>query len=74
MTIFEAIPVGTRVAGVGFLAGTLFGATARITHFCTLGAISDALLMGNLNRLRAWLGAIAAGGAVGIRQLERALR
>lgn len=59
MTIFEAIPVGTRVAGAGFLAGALFGATAQITHFCTLGAISDALLMGNLNRLRAWLLAIA---------------
>ncbi|MDA0996839.1 MAG: YeeE/YedE family protein [Proteobacteria bacterium] len=52
------------VAKVGWLAFTLgiaFGATAQRTNFCTMGAISDMVMMDDRNRLRAWLLAIAVG-------------
>ncbi len=55
----EEIPVTTVVAGAAFLAGLVFGATAQRTNFCTLGAISDAVLMGDYRRFRAWMLAIA---------------
>ena len=53
------IPITTLVAAVGFGAGMVLGATAQRTNFCTMGAISDAVLMGDYRRLRAWLLAIA---------------
>ena len=55
----EEIPLGTVVALLGFGLGLVFGATAQRTNFCTMGAISDAVLMGDWNRFRAWLLAIA---------------
>ncbi len=55
----EEISVGTIVALLGFALGGIFGATAQRTNFCTMGAISDMLLMGNWNRFRAWMLAIA---------------
>jgi hypothetical protein len=41
------------------LLGAVFGATAQRTHFCTMGAIADAVLFGSLRRVRAWLLALA---------------
>ena len=55
----DEISTGTLVAGAGFLAGIAFGATAQRTNFCTMGAISDAVFMGDFRRLRAWMLAIA---------------
>ncbi len=55
----EALPVTTVVAIAGFLAGLVFGATANRTNFCTMGAISDAVFMGDYNRMRAWMLSIA---------------
>ena len=50
----------TTIVGLGgFAVGLVFGATAQRTNFCTMGAISDAVLMGDRRRLRAWLLAIA---------------
>ena len=53
------LPVHIAVALAGFAAGLVFGATAQRTNFCTMGAISDAVLMGSYNRFRAWMLAIA---------------
>ena len=55
----EDIPTGTLVALLGFALGGLFGATAQRTNFCTMGAISDMVFLGDLNRFRAWMLAIA---------------
>lgn len=55
----EEMEVGTVVAIAGFVLGGLFGATAHRTNFCTMGAISDMVFMGNWNRMRAWMMAIA---------------
>jgi hypothetical protein len=55
----QDIPTTTLVAAAGFVAGIVFGATAQRTNFCTMGAVSDAVLMGDFRRLRAWVLAIA---------------
>ncbi len=46
------------VALLGFLAGVVFGAVANKTNFCTMGAVSDWVNMGDKGRLRAWFLAI----------------
>ena len=55
-----------------FALSVLFGAIMQRTRFCTMGAITDVLTMGNTMRLRQWVlamgvavlgfGALAAGG------------
>jgi len=55
----EEMEVGTVVAIAGLVLGGAFGATAQRTNFCTMGAISDMVFMGNWNRMRAWMMAIA---------------
>ena len=47
------------VALAGSFAGIAFGALAQRTNFCTMGAISDAIVMDDMRRLRAWVAAIA---------------
>jgi uncharacterized protein len=47
------------VTGGAFLLAFLFGAVANKTNFCTMGAVSDWVVMGNSSRLRMWLLAIA---------------
>jgi uncharacterized membrane protein YedE/YeeE len=46
------------VALWGFLVAVAFGAIANKTNFCTMGAVSDWVNMGDKNRLRAWFLAI----------------
>ena len=41
-----------------FLAGALLGAISQRTHFCTMGAVSDVVHMGDWTRARQWLCAI----------------
>ena len=41
-----------------FVVAATFGALARRTHFCTMGAISDVVNMGDWTRLRMWAMAI----------------
>ena len=41
-----------------FAASFLFGALAQRTHFCTMGAISDVVNMGDWTRARQWMLAI----------------
>ncbi len=55
----SALPLPYLVNLAGLLLGILFGATVQRSNFCTMGAISDLVLMGDANRLRSWLLAIA---------------
>jgi len=46
----------------GLAIGFVFGALTSRTNFCTMGALSDAVNLGDLRRLRAW--ALAAAVAI----------
>jgi uncharacterized protein len=52
----------TQVLWAAFLLSAVFGAIAQRTHFCTMGALSDAANMGDWTRLRQW--ALAVGIAM----------
>jgi uncharacterized protein len=54
--------MAARVLGLAFLLSFAFGAIAQRTHFCTMGAVSDAVTMGDFTRLRQW--ALAAAVAM----------
>ena len=54
----DGLPVHVIVAIAGFAAGIIFGAVANKTNFCTMGAVSDMVFMGDSNRFRAWMMAI----------------
>ena len=60
-----------NVALWGFLVAVAFGAVANKTNFCTMGAVSDWVNMGDKNRLRAWF--LAIGVAILGSQLLQAL-
>jgi uncharacterized membrane protein YedE/YeeE len=47
------------VAWGGFALAFVFGFVANRTNFCTMGAVSDIVNMGDWNRMRMWLLAIA---------------
>jgi len=47
------------VLGLTFLLATLAGALFHRTHFCTMGAISDGVVMGDFTRARQWVLAVA---------------
>ena len=47
------------VVASGFVLALVFGAIAQKTDFCTLGAVSDVINMGDWSRMRMWLLAIA---------------
>lgn len=51
-----------------FVIAALMGATVNKTNFCTMGAVSDWINMGDTGRLRAWLLAIAVatGGVLAL--------
>ena len=51
--------VALLVTGGAFLLAFVFGAVANKTDFCTMGAVSDWVNMGDFNRMRMWLLAIA---------------
>jgi uncharacterized membrane protein YedE/YeeE len=50
------------VSLLGFLVGIVFGAVGNKTNFCTMGAVSDWVNLGDKGRLRSWL--LAIGVAV----------
>jgi hypothetical protein len=54
-----------------FGLSVIFGAIANKANFCTMGAISDWVNIGDLNRLRAWMLAIATA-IIGVGLLEYA--
>lgn len=47
------------VAWMGFILAFIFGYVANKTSFCTMGAVSDVVNMGEWGRMRAWLLGIA---------------
>ena len=58
--IFEGFAEAQSVfLWVTFAIAVVLGATANKTNFCTMGAVSDWVNMGDLGRIRAWLLAIA---------------
>lgn len=55
----EPIIAASTIAWLAFVLGILFGAVASRTSFCTLGAISDIVNIGDWNRMRMWALAMA---------------
>jgi uncharacterized membrane protein YedE/YeeE len=59
--------LNTLVLGASFFLSLLFGAIAQRTHFCTMGAVSDVINMGDWTRMRQWglaIGVAMAGFAL----------
>ncbi len=52
----------SQVLWAAFAVSVLFGVVAQKTHFCTMGAISDIVNMGDWTRMRMW--GLAVGVAV----------
>ena len=61
MTDAAVANLNNQVLWMAFFASAVFGATSLRTNFCTMGAVSDAVLMGDYTRARQWL--LAAGVA-----------
>jgi uncharacterized membrane protein YedE/YeeE len=61
--------VHQQVLGAVFGMAAILGAVANKTNFCTMGAVSDWVNMGDTGRLRAWLLAVAVAIA-GVSALE----
>jgi uncharacterized membrane protein YedE/YeeE len=59
MTELTPAQLAPYVTGGAFLLAFIFGAVGNKTHFCTMGAVSDWINMGDLSRMRMWLLAIA---------------
>ncbi len=53
-----ASQIAPYVACGAFILAFIFGAVGNKTNFCTMGAVSDWVNMGSLNRMRMWLLAI----------------
>jgi len=54
----SAAQLAPYVAWGAFILAFIFGAVGNKTNFCTMGAVSDWVNMGDLNRMRMWLLAI----------------
>ncbi len=58
--LFESFAsAAATILWVTFILALIMGAVANKTNFCTMGAVSDWVNMGDLGRMRAWLFAIA---------------
>ena len=62
MQIPDVSSLSTQVLWASFFLSALFGAIAQRSHFCTMGAVSDVVNMGDWTRMRQW--AMAAGIAM----------
>ena len=54
--------LATQVLWATFALSVLFGAIAQRTHFCTMGAVSDIVNIGDWSRMRMWV--LAMGVAI----------
>ena len=54
MDISQLNALTTQVLWAAFILAMLFGAIAQRTHFCTMGAVSDIVNMGDWTRMRMW--------------------
>lgn len=61
--------VHVQVLSVVFVIAVVMGAVANKTNFCTMGAVSDWMNMGDTGRLRAWVLAMAVA-LIGVIVLE----
>ncbi len=59
MTEANSASLAPIVVWGAFALAFVFGATGNRTNFCTMGAVSDVVNMGDWNRMRMWLLAIA---------------
>src|SRR4029434_5684883 len=55
----DAAHLSTLVVGLAFALAFVFGAVAHRVSFCTMGAITDVVNLGDWRRMRMWLLAIA---------------
>ena len=62
MQVSELSSITSQLLIAGFVLSAIFGAIAQRTHFCTMGAVSDVVNMGDWNRMRQW--GLAAGVAM----------
>ncbi|MFO1219596.1 MAG: YeeE/YedE family protein [Burkholderiaceae bacterium] len=62
MTDAQLHALTSQVLWAAFALAVAFGAVAQRSHFCTMGALSDVVNMGDWSRVRQW--ALAAGVAV----------
>lgn len=58
----DVVALTAQVLWASFFLALAFGAIAQRTHFCTMGAVSDWVNMGDLTRMRQW--GMAAGVAM----------
>ncbi len=63
MTESNPAALASVVVWGAFALTFIFGAVGNKTHFCTMGAVSDVVNMGDWNRMRMWLLAIAVATA-----------
>ena len=56
------MPEAVLATFIGLLGGVVLGLAARLSQFCSLGAIEDAIYGRNFNRLRMW--GIAIGTSI----------
>lgn len=61
--------IHNQVLGLAFVFAVIMGAVANKTNFCTMGAVSDWVNMGDTGRMRAWLFAMAVA-LIGVLALE----
>jgi len=59
MTFESFIEAQSYLLWSAFILAFIIGAIANKTNFCTMGAVSDMVNMGDYSRFRAWLLAIA---------------
>jgi uncharacterized protein len=62
MSLSDLSALNQQVLLASFIFSFFFGAIAQRTHFCTMGAVSDVVNMGDWQRMRQW--ACAAGVAM----------
>jgi uncharacterized protein len=55
----ETVVASSTIAWLAFGLGLVFGLVGNKTNFCTLGAVSDVVNMGDWNRMRMWMLAVA---------------
>ncbi len=67
MQVSELTTLTTQVLAAAFLLSLVFGVITQRTHFCTMGAISDVVNMGDWTRMRQW------GLAIGVAMVGFAL-
>jgi uncharacterized membrane protein YedE/YeeE len=58
MDLLSVQLLSTQILWATFALSVLFGAIAQRTHFCTMGAVSDIISMGDWTRMRQWVLAV----------------